>query len=281
MIVYLDNVNNYSKYSNWVDTYLYMGTGWHTILVKAWDNYGGVYQNSVSVNIGSSSTSSTTQSAGATLWNIDQLSGWQSCDSCAGAGGTGPSAAHGLAQNVSSPSLDGRSAQFWLGGSTPYSNALWWYKVLYNSTANNNSHHFVYDLYFYNNNPTAAQSLEWDINQFVGGRSYIFGNQCSYRSTGTWDIWDNPNNRWVSTGIACPKLVAYTWSHVTLEMERTWDNKLRYVSMTINGVKHYLNWYNSSTATSWSGVTVNYQMDGDYKQTDYSTWVDKMSLGYW
>ncbi|MCU1306917.1 MAG: hypothetical protein JWN45_1612, partial [Acidobacteriaceae bacterium] len=27
--------------------------------------------------------------------------------------------------------------------------------------------------------------------------------------------------------------------------------------------------------------TVNYQMDGNYRQQNYSTWVDKMALSYW
>ncbi|MCU1286151.1 MAG: hypothetical protein JWO13_2501 [Acidobacteriales bacterium] len=284
MIVYLDNVVNYTKYSNSVDTYLSMGAGWHTILIKSWDNYGGIYQSSVAVNVGGqASTAPTTQTTGTNFWNIDQMGGWQSCDTCAGAGGAGPTAAHGLAQNVSSPSIDGHAAQFWLGGSTPYSDALWWKKLVTETQVGTNRaiHHFVYDLYFYNNNPGAAQSLEWDINQFVDGRSYIFGNQCSYRSSGTWDIWDNPNNRWVSTGIACPKLVAYQWSHIVIEAERTGDNKLHYISLTINGVKHYLNWYNSPRGTSWSGITVNYQMDGNYRQDDYSTWVDKFNLTSW
>jgi hypothetical protein len=281
MVVYVDNAQNYVKYSNTLDTYLNMGAGWHTILVKSWDNYGGIYQSSVAVNVGQASTAPTTQPSAPTLWNIDQLGGWFHCDSCAGPGGFGPTVAHSLTQNVPSPSLDGRAAQFWIGGGTPYSNALWWYKVLYDSAANNNAHHLVYDLYFYTNDPTAAQAIEFDINQFVAGRSLIFGSQCAYRNTGTWEIWDNPNSRWVSTGIRCPALVAYQWQHVTLEVERTADNNLHYVSLTLNGTKHYLNWYNASTATSWRGVTINYQMDGNYQQKSYSTWVDKMSLSYW
>jgi hypothetical protein len=281
MVVYVDNAQNYTKYSNTLDTYVNVGAGWHTILVKSWDNYGGIYQSSVAVNVGQASTAPTTQPSAPTLWNIDQLGGWFHCDSWAGPGGFGPTVAHGLTQNVPSPSLDGRAAQFWLGGGTPYSNALWWYKVMYDSAANNNAHHFVYDFYFYTNDPTAAQAIEFDVNQFVAGRSLIYGSQCSYRGTGTWEIWDNPNSRWVSTGIRCPALAGYQWQHVVLELERTSDNKLRYVALTLNGAKHYLNWYNSSTATSWKGITVNYQMDGNYRQQNYSTWVDKMHLTYW
>ena len=179
--------------------------------------------------------------------------------------------------------MDGASAHFWLGGSIPYSDVLWYKMVLNEGQAwiNHAAHHFVYDLYFYTDNAAAAEGVEWDVNQFVDGRSYIFGSQCSYRSQDTWDVWDNVNSKWVSTGFSCGALQANTWNHVVLEFERTTDSKLHYISLTLNGNKHYLDWYYPSTGTGWSGVTVNYQMDGDFKQTNYSTWVDKMTLNYW
>ena len=229
------------------------------------------------------STASTVPGA-TTAWNLEQQPGWDSCSVCAGAGGSGPSADHGMTQGVSSPSRDGHATQFWLGGSTPYSDILWWKQVVdgYASPAvNENTHHFVYDLYFYLDNTNAAEAIEWDVNQFVDGRSYIFGSQCSYRSEGTWDIWDNPNSRWISTGVPCPPPAANTWHHVVLEFERTWDNKLHYISFSMDGEMHYLDWYNDSTATSWNGITVNYQMDGNYVNENYSTWVNNANLTYW
>jgi hypothetical protein len=284
MIIYRDGANIYLKYANSIDTYVSLSSGTHTLMVKAWDNAGTIYQSSVGVTVGGSTAPAPSATpSGSGSFNIDQQSGWGSCDACAGAGGNGPTAAFSMSQNHSSPSLDGRSAQFFLGGSTPYSDALWWKKVLTESQVaqNRTLHHFVYDAYFYITNPAAAQSLEWDINQFVDGKSYIWGNQCSYRSSGTWDIWDNINSHWVSTGIHCPTPTAYSWNHVVIEAERTSDNKLHYISFTLNGAKHYLNRYYAPKNTTWSGVTVNYQMDGDYKQTDYSTWLDKLNLNYW
>ena len=188
-----------------------------------------------------------------------------------------------MTKGVVSPSLDGASTQFWLGGSTPYSDVLWHKTVLNESQVgtSRNVHNFVYDLYFYTDNGAAAQSIEWDVNQFLDGRSFIFGSQCSYRSKDTWDVWDNANSKWVSTGVSCGALQSNTWNHVVLEFERTTDNQLHYIAMTLNGTRHYLNWYYPSTATTWSGVTVNYQLDGNYQQANYSTWVDKMTLTYW
>jgi hypothetical protein len=289
MILMVDNVEKYRTYSAKIDTYQSLSLGWHQVMVKAWDGTGRYYQaGNYGVNVtsgGSASTAPTSQTASgsATFSNIEQMSGWGHCDTCAGAGGSGPSAPYSLTQGVTSPSLDGKSAKFWIGGSTPYTDVLWWKQLVPESKASYNSsiHHFVYDLYYYTDNAAAAQSIEWDVNQFVNGRSYIFGSQCSYRSAGTWDVWDNVHSHWISTGIKCPALQSRTWQHVVLEFERTTDNRLRYISITLNGTKHYLNWYYASTATSWSGITVNYQMDGNYQQADYNTWVDKMNLSAW
>ena len=298
IIINVDGADRYLTYANWVDTYIPLDPGWRQIQIKSWDSQGhivvaGPYGVYVTGDGGSSapapapvqSPPATQQSSGGTTaWNLEQQGGWESCSVCAGAGGNGPSADHGMTQWVNSPSRDGNAAQFWMGGWTPYSDVLWWKQVVdgwSNYDANHKAHHFVYDLYFYVDNTNAVQGLEWDVNQFVDGRSYIFGSQCSYRSEGTWDIWDNPNHRWISTGVPCPPPAAYTWHHVILEFERTWDNKLHYISFNMDGNKHYLDWYNDSTWTDWRGITVNFQMDGNYQQENFSTWVNNANLIYW
>jgi hypothetical protein len=282
MILYVDDVAVHSTYSASMDTTVPLTAGTRRITIKSWDNSGAIYQLPFTVNVSAGAVSAYPSNA-TVIANLDQVSGWESCDVCAGAGGAGPSAPHSLTQGVVSPSMDGNSARFWMGGTTPYSDVLWWKKILRETqvTQNRALHSFVYDLYFYMDNPTVAQSIEWDVNQFIDGKSFIFGSQCSYRARSTWDIWDNVNSHWISTGVVCPIPKAYAWNHIILEFERTPDNKLRYISMTMNGDKHYLNWYYAPTATTWSGVTVNYQIDGDYRQDNYSTWVDKMSLIYW
>jgi predicted alpha/beta hydrolase family esterase len=64
-------------------------------------------------------------------------------------------------------------------------------------------------------------------------------------------------------------------------VERTTDNRLHFVSITLNGTKHYLNIYEKSTATNWYGITVNQQIDGNWEQKAYSEWTDHMKLSYW
>ncbi len=282
MLLYVDDVHVYTTYSGSMNTTQTLAAGTRNLTIKSWDNSGKEYDYSFTLNVGSTSTPSA-PSGSTVFYNIQSLSNWQSCSTCAGAGGSGPTAPFGLTQHESSPSLGGNSSQFWIGGSTPYSDVLWWRNLLgYNdSTANQNAHHFVYDLYYYLDNPSAPEAIEFDVDQYVSGRSLIFGSQCDYRGDDQWDVWDNVNSRWVSTGVSCGTPQAYTWTHVVLEVERTSNNNLHYVSLTLNGNKHYLDWYYSSTATSWSGVDVNFQLDGNYRQEDYSAWVDKMTLSAW
>ncbi len=39
-------------------------------------------------------------------------------------------------------------------------------------------HNFIYDVYFFGADMNIPQSLEFDMNQFTSGRSYIFGHEC-------------------------------------------------------------------------------------------------------
>lgn len=207
--------------------------------------------------------------------NLDQLSGWQSCTVCAGAGGSGKVAQFSMTEGHSSPSLDGKSAQFNLGGSTPYTSALWWKQL----GANSNAHHFVYDLYFYMKNPSASQALEFDVNQSLGGHKFIFGTECSMK-VGVWRIW-NYSTRWQSTGVACHPPSAYAWHHLVEEFQRTSTGKVQFVSITLDGVKHYINRTYSPAPSSAKEINVAFQMDGDKYQTNYSVWLDKVKLTYW
>jgi len=140
-------------------------------------------------------------------------------------------------------------------------------------------HSFTYDVYFYSNDIGASQALEFDINQFVNGYSYIWGHECRIAGGYEWDIWDNPGQKWHPTGIPCHPL-ANAWNHLVIQVQRTSDNHLLFKSITLNGVTSVLNYYESPTPTTWYGVTINYQQDGNYAQTPYAIWLDKLSFTY-
>ena len=181
-----------------------------------------------------------------------------------------------MTQKIASPSLNGASAHYWLGGSTPYSDVIWW-KDLGGSSASN----FTYNLYFYVKNPTAAQALEFDVNDSINNQWYVFGTECNYRQTKTWRVWDSKDAKWMSTSVACAAPKAYSWNHLTLEFKRV-NGKAEFIAVTLNGTKHYINrtYYPKSNPGGYQ-TSVAFQMDGNYNQTDYSVWINQMSLNYW
>lgn len=197
-----------------------------------------------------------------------------------------------MTQGVSSPSLSGNATQFTLGGTIPYSDVLFSIPLIGQFSTQGlpdkdhslvpSIHNFIYDADFYVTDLSVTQVLEFDVSMYMNGVSMIWGNQCNHLGGGTWDIWDNVNSHWVSTGVAC-KLIDKGWNHVTIEMQRKSDNTLLFQSFTLNGVTTTLNaaYAPSTVPASWWGITVNYQMDGDYKQSPNTTYLDNLTLTYW
>jgi hypothetical protein len=189
-----------------------------------------------------------------------------------------------------SPTISGNSTQFNIGGTEPYTDVLWYNHLIGDFSSQGlpdtshtlipTLHNFTYDVYFYGNNLGASQALEFDINQFFGGMGFTWGHECRLAGGYEWDIWDNTNYKWVPTGIACnPNNNA--WNHLVIQVQRTSDNKLLYQSITLNGQTHTLNrTYGPFSAPGWYGITVNYQMDGNYKQAPYTVYLDKLNFTY-
>lgn len=278
MKIYVDGNDRFTTYSGSLDTSLELASGTRQVTVQAWDSSGAVYKNSFSVTVGSTSTTSApVTSAVNGFYDVDQITGWESCDKCAGPGGDGPSTPYSMSQFRTTPAIDGSSAEFWIGGDTPYSQALWWKQLGARDGATN----FVYELSFYMTNPGASQALEFDVNQSVNGKKYIFGTECNLKETRSWRVWDGATDKWYDTGIACPVPQAYTWNHLAWEFQRTGDGKMRFVSVTLNGKKSYVNRYYNPDPSSVRELNVAVQLDGDHKQTDHSVWVDKIHLKYW
>jgi hypothetical protein len=203
------------------------------------------------------------------------MSGWQSCSVCAGAHGNGATVSHSMIQGISSPSMGGTSAEYKISGKARYGAALWWKQL----GAEPNAHNFQYDLYYYLKDPTASQALEFDVNQSVNGHRFVFGTQCNIASH-TYDVW-SVATRWTHTGIACSAPTAYKWNHLTLELQRTSSNKVSFISVTINGAKHYINRSYSPESSGATELNVAFQMDGNRTMTAYQTWLENVSLKYW
>jgi hypothetical protein len=274
-----------------LNTLLTLTPGTYHTVVQEWDSCGGSSVAPVTITVGSNS------GGGGLFSNLHQEAGWtgyallptlyEICSSCSPGG---PDTTWAMTQKISSPSLSGNAARMDIGGKTVYSDVLWNNHLIgdfssqglpdYDHKIVPNLHNFIYDVYFYVGDASISQALEFDINQFVGGNSYIWGHECRIAGGSEWDIWDNPGQTWHPTGIPCNP-TPNAWNHVVIKAQRTSDNHLLFQSITLNGVTATLNYYESPTPTTWYGVTINYQQDGNYAQQQYSIWLDKLNFSYW
>lgn len=195
-----------------------------------------------------------------------------------------------MKQGIGNPSMSGSAAKFDVGGTAIYSDALFNNHLIgafssqglpdNDKTLVPSLHNFTYDVYFYSSSLEVSQAVEFDINQFFDGKGFIWGHECRVAGGNEWDVWNNVTAHWIPTGIPCHPM-NNAWNHLTLQVQRTSDNKLLYQSISLNGETYNLNqYYEPGAAPGWYGVTVNYQMDGNNKQSPYSVYLDKLTFTY-
>jgi hypothetical protein len=272
MSIYIDGVKKYHVYASSIDTNLTVSDGGQSVSVKAWDASGKMFRKDLTIYSGTTTSSGSS----VTYDRIEEKSGWDSCTDCAGGG---RNAVYWMKQNIASPSLDGNATEFFVGGSTPYSHALFWKRL---AGANTAQHHFLLDMYYYLKDPAASQGLEFETHQTFGGYRYKAPWLCSFDHK-LWKVFDPAIGTWSPTTLPCVRPPANTWQHVVFEAERTSDNKVLFVAVTINGVKTFINKkvIPLKVSSTLSGTGVHFQLDGNRYQTDYHAWIDKMKLTVW
>jgi hypothetical protein len=211
-----------------------------------------------------------------TIADIQNMSGWESCTDCANV----PFAAYSMNQQIAAPAVSGSSAKFSLeGGTAPFGGALWWKYLTTDSAAT----HFVFDLYFYMENPSAAQALEFNVDQSVGGLRYDFATQCDLDSFSghTWHIWNPTKKGWTSSSDDCPLPAAKTWNHLVWEFERNSSGQVVFKAVTFNDKRSEINMTVPPWSDSSNGLDVGFQLDAHRDAALYSVWLDKVKLIYW
>jgi hypothetical protein len=265
--------------------------GSFSFAISVSDSKGLTKQQSLEITVASTPITN----SGNSFSNVQHAGGWEQ----AGQGppnyvDCSPSPCDGISfsmsQGIASPSMSGEATQFNLGGTAVFNDALFNNHLIgpfssqgmpdKNQTLVPTYHNFTYDVYFYGTNLELSQALEFDVNQFFDNLGFIWGHECRIAGGNEWDIWDNVNQHWVPTGIACyPN--NNSWNHLTIEVQRTSSNQLLYESITLNGVTTPVNqYYNPGSTAGWYGITVNYQMDGNNKQSPYTVYLDDFNFTY-
>jgi major membrane immunogen (membrane-anchored lipoprotein) len=271
-----------------LNTNLTLSAGTYNTTVEEWDNCGGASTTPVTITVsggGSGKTLSSLQASGGWAGYGELAPKYNICSSC------GPGVTWSMKQAIKSPSLSNQAAEFNIGGTTAYSDVLWNNHLIGDSSSQGlpdpnhtlvpSLHNFTYDVYFYGSNLQLAENLEFDIGQFFDNLSLMFGTQCQMVNGSVWGIWDNVNGHWVSTNAPC-KPLNNSWNHLTIQFERTSSNDLLYKSITLNGVTSTLNaTYAPGSAPGWNGVVVNFQLDGNYKQSANTVYLDNLTVTYY
>ncbi|HLW89437.1 MAG TPA: Ig-like domain-containing protein [Terriglobales bacterium] len=282
--IYVDSKLTYVAQGASLNTQVPLSPGSHNTVVEEWDNCGGAAYSTVKVTV----------AKGAKLSNIQANQGWNSwgqlppayvdCSPCSGLNWS-------TKYGITSPSKSGNATQFNTSGTVPYGVVLWYNPVIGQFSTEGlpddghtlipSLHNFTYDTDFYVTNPSVTQVLEFDVSMYMDSIGMFWGTQCNHLGGGEWDVLDNVTQQWSKTSVTCNLVKG--WNHLTLQFQRESDNSLLYQSITLNGVTANINetFAPFTVPSSWYGITVNYQMDGDYKQSANTTYLDNLSLTYW
>ena len=278
-----------------MNTKLSLANGTYHVVVQEWDNCGRAAKAPITLTVGSSGAKASSSSGGKVFSNLQKNGGWTGYallppgyGICSGCVASGSRAKWAWNPGIHSPSMDGMATRAnYGGGSTQWADILWNNHLIGDfssqglpdtgKTLVKSLHNFTYDVYFWVGNINNAQALEFDINQFFGGKSYIWGHECRIDGGHQWDTWSNPGGHWVPSGIPCNP-ISNAWNHLTINVQRTSDGRLLFHTITLNGKTATLNRYDTPTPSSWYGVTINYQQDSDKTKTPYSVYLDKLTF---
>ena len=191
--------------------------------------------------------------------------------------------------NVALPSLDGEALRLSLTGGDPYSGAHFYRTLLPDSIAAV----FSMTVPFYisptttcNNDqgiPSIVQAIEFTMNKWQNAKRYEFALQWQNVGPGAsqWRYWDpHQAERWVTlTPPITQCLQGGRWYTLTLEGEIL-DDQVHYNRFTVDQQSHDLNITvtPASTPEEPDRLAIAVQLDGNYAESPYNVFVDKVSF---
>jgi hypothetical protein len=206
-----------------------------------------------------------------TIANIEQLPGWQSCDTCSGGG----KVSHSMTQGLDYPWPG--TTRFSIGHGAPWSHALWWKRLGNNS----NISHFVLSLDQYIEAPASSWGIEYNVNQLINNQWFKFSTQCSF-GDGIWQVWDSEHKHWSPTRVPCIRPEPSTTVRLRMEYEKN-HGRAHFVSITVNDHVYKVDQtFNPQSISGKNGdFGVHFQLNGNKESAPYSVWVHDFRLTYW
>jgi hypothetical protein len=250
----------------------------YSFTVAAYDAAGNISSQSTSA-------SATTQSAPAAgVATIPQIQNgaWQTCGNCGNSGATGVTATYAVAQNISSPSLSGSSAQFSINGNgNAFPDGYWYIKR--DSLMPNPVKYLSYsfDLYVPSYPTGTIQAIEFENQQVVNGKLYNFAWQANYAGN-SWRTFNYASSSWVAASVPFAAFAPNTWHHIvsTFHVDPSTGNGI-HDSLAIDGNTYgNLNISYAPSASSGNYLSNGFQLDTNKTGTAYKVYVDNMQIQY-
>jgi len=314
-VVYVDDQNVYQGALPYLDGWILLGPGAHTVYVKAWDSSGALASTAkYSLNI--TDFSPPTPPPNATRLNrlAEDSSAW-TVDNDPGVGGKCNDGSIEDFDSLSDPNTQNspdspkKGLHLLVASKCQYDDSLFFRKEKIKPSPYDVDTNFLWDFWLYIPTTTrseSVQALEFDLFQAVklddGVHEFMFGSQCNYASN-QWQLWLPQNGRltWVNTGLSPCQFSTGTWHHATYFLQRVTDagyqhiphgfnpstdtnTSLRFGTLTIDGTTMFLGGLSHSTVPSpaWSATLgIQHQLDSAMSGVSIEEYVDKESLIVW
>lgn len=230
----------------------------------------------------SSPTPVPTTPSGTVIDNIQDSPNWLTCGACGNGGGTGPVAGYAFTPGMATPSESGRSTNFSISATVPFTNA-YWFRQQPVITSQINALTYQFDLYIPAGMETAPQAIEFECQQTLNGYVYNFAWQAQYHGGLVWRTFDYGLQLWQSANVAFTPFTPGTWHHIVAEYHNdTTSHTVFHDAITVDGVRTVVgvthNAFFSGAANNQ--FTNAFQLDSNSTATPYNVYVDKMRITY-
>jgi hypothetical protein len=265
-----------------VDRSISVGTGSHTLHVKAWGEKGSSCVTDVVITVSAAENSASIPSNASSVSSIQALGGWQAAHDTGGQGSS-----YGSMSLVNSPSHSGTAREF----VTSFSgNGDERYSVNFDDDSADTN--FLYDGWVYFKSTSSnIGNLEMDLNQVMAnGQNAIIAMQCSGYS-GTWEYTKNagtperPIVEWKSSNATCnPRNWSPNeWHHVQIQTSRDDSGYVTYHSVWLDGHKQSINiTVPSAFALGWAPtLQTQFQVDGYGGSGKATVYLDNLVVYRW